>query len=136
MLRALLVNLLLVAVAVTAGVGGCRLTGRPPHGIEAAMAAGVAVAASVAAGGVLALAGLQPQTPTGQAQTALLAMVAHLGLTFALSAALLLLTPGVAMVPFACWDLGLFWVTLLGMAVVCVRVVRAPLPPMTPTTTN
>jgi hypothetical protein len=123
--RTWLVNPALIAVTVTAAVACCRLGGIDPHGREAATAAGIAVAASMAAGVVLTLGRLQPPTPAGPTVSALLAMVTHLGVTLLLSL-VVVMTAGVATVPFAYWMLGLFWATLLGLAGVCVRTVRGP----------
>ncbi len=124
MWRTLLVNPVLVAASVAVGVTACRLGGANPHGHEAALAAAVAVAASLLAGGVLVLGRLQPPTPAGPTVSALLAMVAHLAGVGLLSIAVLT-TPGLATAAFAFWVLGLFWVTLLGLAGVCVWTVRA-----------
>ena len=127
MWRTLLVNPLLIAVTVAAAVGCCRLGRIDPHGHEAALAVGIALAASGFAVGVLALGRLQPPTPAGPTQSALLAMVTHLAVTLILSL-VLLMAAGPDKVPFAYWVLGLFWVTLLGVAGVCVRTVRATPP--------
>jgi len=123
--RTWLVNPVLIAVTVTAAVACCRLGGIDPHGREAALAAGIALVASIVAGVVLTLGRLQPPTPAGPTVSSLLAMVTHLGATLLLSV-VVVMTAGVATVPFAYWVLGLFWATLLGLAGVCVRTVRSP----------
>ena len=124
MWRTLIVNPVLVAVTVAAGLAACRLAGVDPHGREAALAAAVTVGASVVAGAVLLVGRLQPPTPAGPTVSALLAMVAHLGAVGLLSLAVLM-TPGLATGPFALWVLGLFWATLMGLAGVCVWTVRS-----------
>ncbi len=128
MWRTAWLNPVLVAVAVAVAVGCCRAGHADPHGREAALAVGIALAASAVAVVVLGLGRSQPPTPAGPAATALLAMVSHLAVT-GLLAVVVLMTTGVAAVPFAYWVLGLFWVTLLGLAAGCLRVVRAPVSP-------
>ncbi len=127
MVRTIVVNPVLVAVTVAAALLCCRAGGLNPHGRDAAAAAAVAVAASIVAGTVLGLGRLQSPTPAGPAMSSLLAMSAFLGTTLLLSI-VAVMAVGVDGVPFACWMLGLFWVTLLGLAAVCVWTVRAAAP--------
>jgi hypothetical protein len=127
----LLVNLLLIAATVGLGVAACHGKRVDPHLNEAALAIGVALAASAVGAVVLGLGNAQPPTPAGPSMSALLAMVSHLGVTL-MGSAVVLVVGGVAAAPFAFWVLGLFWATMIGLAGVCVRSVRAAAAAMPP----
>lgn len=111
---------------LAAGVAACRAVRVDPHLSAAAVAAAVAGVASAAAMVPLVVGRRQPWTPTGPAQAALLAMVAHLGLIVVLALTTMFATH--AGPPFAAWMLAMFWTTLATTAAACIRLVHTPVP--------
>ena len=121
MLRLLLVNPVLIFGVALAGAVVCRLTGADWHPRELIAAAGVGL---IAAETAVTVAVLRRTADTAQtAMTALLALVLQLLLSIALAAAVMF-THLVGRA-FVWWMLAMFWVTLMGVSAVLVRLVRA-----------
>lgn len=118
--RLLLINPLLIACVAGTGVAICRATGADWHPRD--LAAAVAAALLSAEAAVLLVLFRRDHSPAGAAQSALLALVAHLLLSLVL-AALLLLANQVSR-SFVWWAMAMFWATLLGLSAVLVRSVR------------
>ncbi len=122
MLRLLLVNPLLILGVAIAGAAICRVARVPLAAGDLVAAAAVSLIASEVA---VIVAGRRRGADIGQrALTALIALVLQMGLSIAL-AALAIFSHQVGRT-FVWWVLVMFWVTLLGVSAVLVRLVRAP----------
>lgn len=120
MLRPLLVNPLFVLGVAVAGIVVCRLIGADWHPRDLLAAAGVGLTAAEAA---VAVAVSRRGADTAQtAMTALVALALQLLLSIALAAGAMF-THRVGQA-FVWWMLAMFWVTLLGVSAVLVRLVR------------
>jgi hypothetical protein len=119
-LRPLLINPLLILGVAIAGTAICRLSGADVHPRDLIAAAGIGLIAAEIA--VIA-AVIRRGTDTAQtAMNALVALVLQMLLSIALAAAAMFSQQvGRA---FVWWMLIMFWVTLLGVSAVLVRLVR------------
>ena len=132
MLRPFLVNPLLILVAATTGTLLCRLSGTNWHPRDLIAAAGIGLIAAEVA---IAMAVARRGADTAQtAMTALIALALQMLLSIAL-AAVAMFSHQVGRA-FVWWMLVMFWVTLLGVSAVLVRLVRnAAASPATPSGT-
>ena len=120
MLRAALINPILLAIVFGTGMSVCRYAGINLHLHEAMLALTVFVIASEVA--LLPLMFQIKPTTLSLTQAALIGMVVHLMLAILLALAIMLLTKPAA--AFAYWSLVFYWVTLAGLAFVFIRAVR------------
>jgi hypothetical protein len=122
LLRLLLLNPLLIVGAAIAGAGACRIARVPVRAVDLAAAAAVSLIAAEAA---VIVAGRRRGGEIGpRATTALIALVLQMLLSIVLAASVAFshqVGP-----TFVWWMLVMFWVTLLGVSAVLVRLVRAP----------
>ncbi len=124
MLRAVLLNPILLALSSAIGVACCHAGHLNPHARELMLAAVVFVIASQTA--LTPMLFSRRRTAMALTQAALIGLVLHLILAMALSVAILLTTkPSTA---FAYWSLLFYWTTLCGLAFVFIRAVRTATP--------
>ena len=108
----------LIAVAVVVG----KCTGASIQWPAMLLAAAIGLISGEA--GLLPLLLHQGDDPAGRFQSAWIGTVLHLGLAVMLSAlVLLMLKPGTV---FVYWLLGMYWLTLICLCTVMVRVFRSP----------
>ena len=131
MLRAMVINPVILILAAAAGLVACRIAGVDPHVRAMLMAAGVCGIASEVS--VLPFALNVDPSAAAVFQQSFLGTVLHLALCAAAGVAVVFLAaPGAA---FVYWLLAMYWVTLIGLCSVFIGALRKTSKPA-PTATN
>jgi hypothetical protein len=118
-----LVPIPIAVLAVTGiGYGLCRAAGRLGHGREALVAALICIVAGEVAATPILLA--QDSDVSRSSQAGLLGTLGHLFLTVVLAAVVWMLQLAGERQPFLFWLLALYWVSLVTLVAIVVRVIR------------
>ena len=126
MLRALLINPLIVFGSAAVGFVACRLAHLNPHVPQMLIASGICLFAAEM--GLLPLLRHRNAPPATTFQAAFIGSVLHLGVTAVLAIVVMLsLKPGTS---FVFWLLAMYWLTLIGLCTLFVKKLRTPVRPM------
>jgi hypothetical protein len=112
----------LLALAVAAGIGGCKVAGVDAHLHEMMLACAVCLVAACAAAAI-ALAQRGKLETAGMFQAALIGSVLHLGLVFIVGVAMVMVKH--LATPFVLWLLAAYWATLIGLCVIFAKLIRS-----------
>jgi hypothetical protein len=118
--KAILLILVLVTACAAIGVSVCETAGLPMHTLDASLAAGIGLIASIA--GLLPLHLRTDRTHIALFQSAWIGSILHMAISAALGVAgiyFLKLTT-----PFAVWLLVMYWITLIGLCTAFVKTMR------------
>ncbi|HUB24403.1 MAG TPA: hypothetical protein VL992_03160 [Tepidisphaeraceae bacterium] len=109
-MKTLILIPIVVASALAAAAGLCRLAGVPLHGRDLLLAAGVAVVAAEA--GMIPAILLRRSDPELRAQAALGGTVVHMLLTILIATAVMVARVVEPATPFVVWLTGAYWLSL------------------------